>query len=478
MDRFYLIIQITTTGLQTEYHSPGIDPQDDEIQKTITDERAHVTQISRDSDVYSIQITKNYRVYSLIVTDTDKFGRSGFYELKLYGPGNYPIDNFIVVLQTIKEIYNQTKSKEEYDAILSSILVTENNKEEEFIVINQLLNKDHFIYFEENKIEFLKTTFKDKGVYLSNKVYALDKNKAAGENTVLNVGLEPFDTVRYKIVEIHNPYNVLKDVWVNNIVLKSRGYNHKQQLLLNQEDILTYSTTDDDRVQMLVGNILNVQRKPQPQNVIQHSPYTSQRKKSFFKENGVYLLALIIMISAVGFGYYKDPTFLGLLPTNPTVGEMPEELKNENENSVKDSIPKLFRKSIVENNPQFVPIREGLNHYTFSIISDKWQFKNSKSPNVYKDFDLTVVAKLDVKDSLPFNSEEQIKFIAALEKESGKKLDSIKAEENKVQTENTSSSSQKSLKVTPEKSTKEVQKDDTEKAINPLGNVNTKKEGN
>ena len=64
------------------------------------------TKLSNQSDVYAVQLTKNFRVYSLIVTNVSDFvGGAGFYAIRLYAPKENPLNNFVVILDDLKNKY-------------------------------------------------------------------------------------------------------------------------------------------------------------------------------------------------------------------------------------------------------------------------------------------------------------------------------------------------------------------------------------
>ena len=107
MNQFGLIIEETTAGSNLQFVSSLLDINSPEIKETLTDERTLASQLANLSDVYSVQVTKNYKVYSLIVTNlTDFLGRSGYYAIRLYGPKGVNLTNFENILANIKEKYN------------------------------------------------------------------------------------------------------------------------------------------------------------------------------------------------------------------------------------------------------------------------------------------------------------------------------------------------------------------------------------
>jgi hypothetical protein len=113
MNQFVIIIQETTAGSNQQFVSTHIDINSPEIKGTITDERTLASQLANLSDVYSVQVTKNYKVYSLIVTNsTDFIGRSGYYAIRLYGPKGINLSNFENILANIKEKYKDEYTKQ------------------------------------------------------------------------------------------------------------------------------------------------------------------------------------------------------------------------------------------------------------------------------------------------------------------------------------------------------------------------------
>ncbi|MEP6262021.1 MAG: hypothetical protein ABJ092_10620 [Gillisia sp.] len=481
MEQFHLIIQKTTTGLLIEYSSPGIDPKNPNVINTLEDERAYVTQVVKDSDVYSIQITPHYRIYSLIVIDVDIFGRSGFYEFKLYGPRDYLLENFNAILQEIKEIYNQDTSNKPYESILSAILLTPTNRLADFIPGKRNNNK-YYSFYDETNIESLKEVFRDKGVFLINKLYALNKVKAYDENVIHSVGLLPFSKGIFKEVTITNPHHVLKELFLNNEKLEVINLREEIKILVEPKDVLTYSTLDRNAIQSVSGSFFQIERKPLEHKPIQ-SPKPYVEKKSFFKDNAVFLLALVIMIGAAGFAFpYLKPYILPS-PQGPNSNPNSPSQINNIANTQIDSTEITFEK-IEEGMDQLYKTQyKCLNNYTFKYSENKrsgnkWTYINYNSQGKYLDFYREIVKDLKVDKSPVLIDDEPERFIAALEEESGKKLDSLLVVENKANPKISSSPSQKSLEDKSNKQTEEGKKDETNNALNPLDNVSTKNEGN
>ena len=138
MNLFGLIIQRTTSGLNDMFVSDNLKEirNSSDIEKTTDDENKYATKLANQSDVYTVQLTTNYRVYSLVITDaTDSFGRAGFYAIRLYAPKKYPLAKFEIILQQINNKYlefnsNGTpKSSQEYNNLLSEIPLEVNQQD-------------------------------------------------------------------------------------------------------------------------------------------------------------------------------------------------------------------------------------------------------------------------------------------------------------------------------------------------------------
>lgn len=431
MEQFQLIIQKTTTGLNIEYSSPGIDPGHPNVIKTLEDERAFATQIVKDSDVYTLEITEHFRIYSLIVTDIDKFGRSGFYEFKLYGPREKPLENFYVILQEIKAKYNEDTSNKPYESILSKIALTPDNGLVNFIKVKRN-NKKYYSFYEENNLDSLEDSFKEKGVFLISKLYALNRSKAYDENVIQSVGLLPFTKGLFKEVTISNPHHKLKDLFLNNEKLQINNIGDEFKLLIAPNDVLTYTKLDSNTTRPISRSFHTIEREPvihKPQSLTNHKA----KKKSFFRENGIYLLALVIIATGAYIGFPQYSHFLGV--------ESKDLIQDENisnpivqQEVVVDTSLITFQKIKEGNTLKFQTSFKGLDKYVFSLSNDKWSFINYEGQKTTGDFNSGIVMDLKIDNDSILSPEEQERFIEGLENESGQSLDSVKAD-NTIKTE-------------------------------------------
>lgn len=429
MEQFHLIIQKTTTGLSVDYSSPGIDPEHPNVSATLEDER-DITQIVKESDVYSLKITNHYRIYSLIVKDSDNFGRPGFYEFKLYGPRNYALPNFVDILQAIKLLYNDNANNKPYEDLLSTILITPHISKDNHILVKPN-NKKFYSFYDENDSNSLKETFNDKGVYIISKLYALNRLKAYGEPVIKEVGLLPFSKGHFREVVISNPHGVLNQLFLNNEKLPVNTFKEEFKILVEPIDLVTYSTSDSKSIKTIVGPIGRIERKPP---IYKPAPpiFAPVKRKSFLRENGIYLLALVIMMGGLGLGfpYYKD--MLGF--KSPVIDDSTGTPEKTEQNNEFDDKQITFYTTIEGDEFSYKTSYNCLDNYLFKYSpkekeGSKWSYINFGGKGEYNDFNRDIVKDLKVENKVILNEDEQLRFIAALEKVSGKTISTIKKNE-------------------------------------------------
>lgn len=254
MNLFGLIIQRTTSGLNDMFVSDNLKEirNSSEIEKTTDDENKYATKLANQSDVYTVQLTTNYRVYSLIITDaTDSFGRAGFYAIRIYTPKKFPLANFEVILQQINKKYlefdsNGTpKNSQEYDNLLRYDKPLE-VKQQDFLHVKS--NDNTFCYYDSSNTQ-LSNIFNAKNIALYNKVYAFNKEKAVSDEIMKSLGLKSLQEskINFKEVIINNNYKVLKELKVNNNPIEFNSDESEFTVIINKEDIIEYNTIDEDR---------------------------------------------------------------------------------------------------------------------------------------------------------------------------------------------------------------------------------------
>ena len=407
MNQFGLIIHETTAGSNLQFFSSHLDVNSLEIKETITDERTLASQLANMSDVYAVQITKNFKVYSLIVTNhTDFLGRSGFYAIRLYGPKGVNLTNFENILASIKDKYiADTKSNninnQNYDGILSSILIIENDRKE-FISLKN--NVNCFYFFDENT-STLSTVFNTKGIHLVHKVYAFNKAKAVPENLAVSSGLKSYSLINtsQKEINIVNNHSILKVLRINNQNVDFNPNVSDFNLICQTSDSVLYNTTDDKNFRQIANKFVSIERKYVPRSEPRPTPSYSGNKKSFWEENGIYLSILFITIIMAGGSYYY---FKINKSSDKDHHENNLNSQSNEDLGTTDSIPKAEKtfELLVENSDSLYKTKyQNLEKYRFGFKDKKWEYKNvEKSPNAKDGF--TAFYKESLDDIIKANS--------------------------------------------------------------------------
>lgn len=391
MNQFGLIIQETTAGSGQQFVSAHLDVNNPEIKETITDERFIATQLANLTDVYSVQVTKNYKVYSLIVTDlADFLGRSGYYAIRLYGPKGVNLTNFESILASIKEKYNSyTKSNslnnQNYDAILSSILIIENDRKSNISLKNDI---NCFYYFEETNTT-LSTVFNTKGVNLVHKIYAFNKEKALDENSAASLGLKAYSPINssQKEINIINNHRILKELKINNQTIDFNPNVSDFNLICRTSDAVVYNTTDDKNYRQIDNTFQSIEKKHVPRPVPKPKPYpgNGRRKKTFWEENGVYLGILLLTIMIAGSSWWflareNEPSTIKFEQTETTtiITDTIKKIEFEFDGPTQDSV---FKTSYPK-----------LDIYRFKFEDGDWSYK--KDNQKYGEFYIEDIQKI------------------------------------------------------------------------------------
>ena len=415
MNQFGLIIQETTAGSNQQFVSTHLDINSPEIKETITDERTLASQLANLSDVYSVQVTKNYKVYSLIVTNlTDFLGRSGYYAIRLYGPKGVNLTNFESILANIKEKYNNytksnTLNNQNYDDILSSILIVENDRKN-FVAVKSTVNC--FYYFDDAN-STLSTVFNTKGVNLVHKIYAFNKNKAVNESIALTTGLKSFSQINasQKEINVNNYYGVLNELKINDQLVDFNPNLSEFNVLCQTTDRVVYNAKDDKTYKIITNNLITIEEKFVPRHQYQNT-YSSSNHRNKKKNANVMYLIMGLMVLVIGGGMFyffnQDDTPIDTqnYGTNDTITG-PE--------VIGDTIAKgiEFQKQSYKNTKDFEYITSypKLRIYKFIFTNSEWTY--SKDNDTPKVFFIKTLEKFDL------TSEEKKSFIKELEKISG-----------------------------------------------------------
>lgn len=427
MNQFGIIIQETTAGLNLQYSSPFLEINDPEIKQTIIDERILASQLSNLSDVYSVQITKNYKVYSLIVTNiTDFVGRSGYYVIRLYAPRAVKLDDFENILSKIKEKYNSYSkannySTQNYDDILSSILIIENNKKE-YLSIKS--NTNCYCYFDEtSSITTLSTIFNTKSVHLFNKLYAFNKTKAASNSIIESTGLKLFSNQELKEIIVINDFRILKELRVNDIDLDFNSNQTELNILCQSNDTITYRTVNDKKFLPVTSNPFYIQNAVKEER--SHPSKRQHKNDSKYDQYGIYAIVGIFCIIILGLVWYishdeENPSSDSEDQTSTTESTVEDDKNKPIDTSKKSEITFSFEGNTEDS--VFKTESPKLEKYRFRFEDSKWQFKNTKGKNEYQDFYIEKIEEINRIDTLNFDASKQEELKTKLEEISGKLL--------------------------------------------------------
>jgi hypothetical protein len=418
MNQFGLIIQETTAGSNQQFVSAHLDINSLEIKETITDERTLASQLANLSDVYSVQVTKNYKVYSLIVTNlTDFLGRSGYYAIRLYGPKGINLTNFESILANVKEKYNNytksnTLNNQNYEDILSSISIVENDRKN-FVAIKSTMNC--FYYFDDAN-STLSTVFNTKGVNLVHKIYAFNKNKAVNESVALTTGLKSFSQINasQKEINVVNLYGVLNELKINDQLIDFNSNVTEFNVLCQTTDRVVYNAKDDKTYKTITKNFIDIEEKFVPRHQYTYSSSNQHKKK---KNANVMYLIMGLMALVIGGGIFiltqgnpKDDSPTGR-DTSPIT-----EVDDSADTNVNE-IEFIERTNPSNKNKEYTTNYPKLKKYVFSYGGNKkWSFSNTEGQNIMGDFYKKTL------DDFDLTSDEKESLIEKLEKISGHEI--------------------------------------------------------
>jgi hypothetical protein len=424
MNQFGLIIQETTAGSNQQFVSAHLDINSPEIKETITDERTLASQLANLSDVYSVQVTKNYKVYSLIVTNlTDFLGRSGYYAIRLYGPKGVNLTNFESILANVKEKYNNytksnTLNNQNYEDILSSILIIENDRKN----IVSLKSAMNFFYYFDDANSTLSTVFNTKRVHLVHKIYAFNKNKAVNESIALTSGLKSFSQINasQKEINVVNNYGVLNELKINDQLVDFNQNLTEFNVLCQNNDVVVYNAKDDKTYKTITNNFISIEKKfvprPQPQNTY-HSSNNHKKKNN---ANAMYLIVgLMVLVIGGGIFYFLNQDENTLVNENTELNNTTNDQLNvaQGENDTISNKIK-FEQNKYNNTSDFeytTSYNDKLSKFKFVFAGNEWSYIEIKKTGIMKFYKSEL-------DKFNLTEEEKISFINELEKISGNSI--------------------------------------------------------
>ena len=381
MNQFGLIIQETTAGSNLQFVSRQLDINNIEIKETITDERTLAAQLANLSDVYSVQTTKQFKVYSLIVTNlTDFLGRSGYYAIRLYAPKWVSLSNFEHILASVKEKYNNyTRSNslnnQNYEDILSSILITQTERKN----IVSLKNTMNFFYYFDEANSTLSTVFNSNGVHLVNKIYAFNMHKAVNESIALSSGLKSFTQINERLKEIHvvNNQGVLNELKINSQLLDFNPTPSEFNIVCQYNDVVVYNAKDDKTNKAITTHFISIEKKFVPPPKPPKPPYSGSNQRNKNKLN--IILGLLALIIGGGTFYYINQ--IEKIPTSSPIditgsGTSTEEDTVTTQNNID------IQKDSVAGKIEYHTDHIKLKQYYFSLDGNKkWIFRNKDKKN-------------------------------------------------------------------------------------------------
>ncbi len=383
MNQFGLIIQETTAGSNQQYVSAHLDINSPEIKETITDERTLAAQLGNLSDVYSVQVTNNFKVYSLIITYSPDFkGRSGYFAIRLYGPKGVNLTNFEHILASVKEKYNNysrsnSLNNQNYEDILSSILITQTNRKN----IVALKNTMPYFYYFDDANSTLSTVFNSNGVHLVHKIYAFNMHKAVNESIALSSGLKSFTQINERLKEIHvvNNQGVLNELKINSQLLDFNQTPSEFNIVCQYNDVVVYNAKDDKTNKAITTHFISIEKKFVPPPKPPKPAYSGSNQRNKNKLN--IILGLFALVIGGGTFYYINQN--DKIPTTS-----PIDITGSGTSTEEDTIPnnsKITFKIIIDSSNGKIEYHTdhiNLKQYYFSLDGNKnWIFRNKDKKN-------------------------------------------------------------------------------------------------
>ncbi len=396
-----LIIQATKSdrGLVTEYSLFQPGREDTEIESTLIDER-DIPRKAGEKPVLSTQITKSYRVYSLIIGTSDVGGRSGFYSIRLYCPKNLNIKNFESTLFKIKERYfsyasTKTQESQNYNDILSTIVSEENINNFAF-----LKESENYVCFYDNVTTSLATIFNSKGVHLTKILYAFPI--AASRQSSISE-FRNFDELieKLKETEIRGELQLLTEIKVNNQIVEFDNRQKAVTILSYENDRIDYRLHKDG-IQAIdpMTSAKIIERKSIPRR--SPSPvHTSEVNTSFDRSAGLIVGCFLSFFigCAVCFVMFSEKIYPFVFsPPESSTTHLNGSNDQRDEFSGLDTI--TFSSNVKDGKTTFTAVQPSISNYTFRYTDNRWTYKNNNESGGYKEFQSS---KLDNFEYQPVN---------------------------------------------------------------------------
>lgn len=225
-NKFSVYILECTSGLQPVYSSDNLNLSIEDKKTIEIDERSTSVEFAKKSEFYSIQISKNFKVYSIIDSKVnDSFGRGGYSVIHLISSNKFEsIINFREVLSNLSKKYNEVKH---------SRSINSQSFEDELNLITTSKLPPVSAYFQgkknlyslfndrtENQIDSL---FNSPNIFIASKIYAFNENDILDRETGERLKLYELNTDSFRKYTINFDFGYLQSVQVGSSVLKNFG---------------------------------------------------------------------------------------------------------------------------------------------------------------------------------------------------------------------------------------------------------------
>lgn len=379
------------------------------------------------ADAYCLQISKNFKVYSLISSEIkDYLGRSGsFFAIRLVVPKQKSIDGVESLLNNIKDRYKKhyedkamstLNFQDLTDAIVDSTLNNSNN------TISYGIDKEAFIFKDTSTS--LNTIFNNDAINLIKCLYVFNKDKT---DKVIFERMLPFSDViniSRRIQVVSN--GLLQALKVNGIEIDYPNNSNSFELLTTTDSIVTYKKIDEKEFNTEYGNSISLSRK-------YVAPTIHKESKKPIGQILIYTFLSVGIVSLlvwISLDFFK-PT--STEPANMIQTQAPQIInKTKNTNEVKFDI--ISKNKDEKRYKVIVP--KGLENFEF-IYNSGWSYDNTSTPTGSVDFSENILDEIFKNANVNCNDTIKQNFISELEKISDEKIskkpvENIKPEVNKV----------------------------------------------
>ena len=282
---------------------------------SLSEDERDTPKLGKDKDVFVVQFSENYKIYSLIIGLEDR-QRAGFYGIRIFVPKGNNLQNFTSILYKIqsKFLLNPNSSSSDnliYDDILETIKnsCSEVNK---FIVPNTR-NNNHFCYYESNNSIAIEAIFNSNKTYLISKLYAFQKPKEEELRTEISINNIIYKEIDLKneIVEIKikGDLNYLKELKINNTSVNFNKNQNNLFILKNKKDKIEYILKENaQKNEDASTNEIIISRKNS--NGGKSNGGRKEPPKSFIDKYGTWLILILLatmIILIIQQEYFKNP---------------------------------------------------------------------------------------------------------------------------------------------------------------------------